>query len=129
MDSITTLGFKMNKVNIKEKFKLFDQYWCPKILGELNGSYVKIFKAKGEFVWHQHKNEDEFLLVIEGQLNIKFSDHEVILNEGEFYIVPKGTEHLTYAENEAHVMLFEPKEVVNTGTTTSEKTVNNLEWL
>lgn len=102
------------KVNLKEKFCLFDAYWTPKILGEVNNSYVKIFKAKGEFVWHSHKNEDEFFLVIKGQLNIKMRDREIHLKEGDFFIVPKGVEHLPYAHEEAHVLLFEPKAVVNT---------------
>ncbi|MDP1608826.1 MAG: cupin domain-containing protein [Chlamydiales bacterium] len=119
----------MNKVNVKEKFKLFDEYWSPRILGELNGNYVKIFKAKGEFVWHQHEHEDEFFLVIQGQLKIKLKDREIVLNEGEFFIVPKGTDHLPYSDSEAYVLLFEPKQVLNTGNVISEKTVKNLESL
>lgn len=119
----------MDKVNVKEKFTLFSQHWSPKILGELNGSYVKIFKAKGEFVWHQHQNEDEFFLVISGQLIIKFRDRDVVLNEGEFFIVPKGTEHLPFAEEEACVLLFEPKQVINTGDVVSDKTIETPEWL
>lgn len=119
----------MNKINIKQKFKLFNEYWTPKILGELNGNYVKIFKAKGEFVWHHHQHEDEFFLVISGQLKIKLRNQEIILNEGDFFIVPKGVEHLPYAEDEAHVLLFEPKAVINTGETSSDKTVANPEWI
>src|SRR5262249_13514498 len=119
----------MDKVNIKKKFQLFNQYWTPKILGELNGNYIKVFKAKGEFVWHQHENEDEFFLVIQGQLKIKLKDREIVLDEGEFFIVPKGTDHLPYADNEACVLLFEPKQVLHTGNTISEKTVEHLEWL
>ncbi len=119
----------MSKVNLKDKFQLFNAYWTPKILGELNNSYVKIFKAKGEFVWHSHENEDEFFLVIKGQLNIKLRDGEIQLKEGEFAIIPKGVEHLPYANEEAHILLFEPKEVINTGTTASEKTVTNPEWI
>ena len=119
----------MDKVNIRDKFALFDAYWTPKILGEVNNSYVKIFKAKGEFVWHSHENEDEFFLVIKGQLCIKLRGKEIVLNEGEFFIVPKGIEHMPYAKEEAHVLLFEPKEVVNTGSTVSEKTVENPEWI
>lgn len=111
----------MDKVNIKKKFALFNQYWTPKILGELNGNYIKIFKAKGEFIWHRHENEDEFFLVIEGQLKIKFKEGEIVLNEGEFFIVPKGTDHLPYAESEAQVLLFEPKETLNKGDTSSEE--------
>jgi len=119
----------MDKVNLKNKFNLFSAYWTPKILGEVNGSYVKIFKAKGEFVRHSHQNEDEFFLVVKGQLNIKLQDKEIQLKEGEFFIVPKGVEHMPYANEEAHVLLFEPKEVINTGNTTSEKTVENPEWI
>jgi len=119
----------MNKVNIGEKFEKFDQYWTPKILGELNENYIKIFKAKGDFAWHQHVHEDEFFLVIKGQLTIKFRDRDIILNEGEFYIVPKGVEHCPFAKEEAHILLFEPKQVLNTGDASSDKTVENLEWI
>ncbi len=72
----------MDKVNLINKFQLFDTYWTPKILGEVNNCFVKIFKAKGEFVWHSHKDEDEFFLVVKGQLNIKMRDREVRLKEG-----------------------------------------------
>ncbi len=118
----------VDKVNIKEKFQLFSEHWSPKILGEVNDYYVKVFKAKGEFVWHQHADSDEFFLVIHGQLKIKLKNGEVTLNEGEFYIVPKGVEHLPYAEAECHALLFEPKQVVNTGDADSEKTVEP-EWI
>ena len=117
------------KVNVEEKFQLFDEYWSPKILGEVNDSFVKIFKAKGEFVWHSHENEDEFFLVVKGQLRIKLKDNEIILNPGEFFIVPKGVEHLPYTPEEAHVLLLEPKEVLNTGNAESDKTVLNPDWI
>jgi len=117
----------MDKVNIQEKFKLFHDYWSPKILGVLNENYVKIFKAKGEFAWHKHEREDALFLVIKGQLKIKLKYREVILNEGEFYIVPQGIEHVAYAEEEAHVLLFEPKQEIPTGDTPSEKRVE--EWV
>ena len=117
------------KVNLEEKFGLFDEVWTPKILGELNGSYVKVFKAKGEFTWHRHDNEDEFFLVVKGKLHIKMKDQEIILDEGEFFIVPKGVDHMPYAPEEAHIMLFEPKEVINTGDAPGEKTVMNPEWI
>lgn len=119
----------MEKVNLKEKFKLFNEHWTPKILGELNGNHVKIFKAKGEFVWHQHEQEDEFFLVIQGQLKIKLRSKEVVLNEGEFFIVPKGVDHLPYAEKEAFVLLFEPKQVLNTGNADSDKKVEKPDWI
>ncbi len=117
----------MNKVNLLEKFSLFNGYWEPKIVGELNGQYVKLAKLKGEFVWHQHENEDEFFMVILGQLIIKLRNENIELNEGEFFIIPKGVEHMPVAENEVHVLMFEPKTTVNTGNTDSDKTISTLE--
>ncbi|MCH9811836.1 cupin domain-containing protein [bacterium] len=117
------------KVNIKDKLSLFSETWTPKIIGEINDSYVKIFKAKGEFVWHQHENEDEFFLVISGELSIKMRDREILLKEGEFFIMPRGVEHLPYAKEEACVLLFEKKEVINTGNVDSEKRVEAPEWI
>ena len=98
-------------------------------MAEVNGSYVKLFKAKGEFVWHCHEHEEEFFLVLRGVLHIKLRDGEVTLNEGEFFIVPQGVDHLPYAPSEAHVLLFEPKNVVNTGQAVSDKTVQSPEWV
>ncbi len=118
-----------DKVNIEEKFRLVDVYWTPKILGQVNESHVKIFKAKGEFVWHSHEEEEEFFLVIKGQLTIKMPDREVVIHPGEFFIVPKGVEHLPYAKEETHVLLFEPKNVINTGNVTSKETVSDPDWI
>ena len=112
---------------MKSKFSLFDEYWEPKIVGELNGQYVKLAKLKGEFVWHQHENEDELFMVIKGKLKIKLRDKEINLKEGQFFIIPKGVEHLPYAEKEVHVMLFEPKAILNTGDKTNEKTIKELQ--
>ncbi len=120
----------MNKViNVKEKLTFLKETWTPKILGEINDFHVKIFKAHGEFIWHSHTEDDEFFLVIKGQLKIKLPDQEVTINEGEFFIVPKNTEHCPYAEQETHILLLEPKGVVNSGDVVSEKTVKNPEWL
>lgn len=119
----------MNKVNVRKKFSLFREYWTPKIIGELNENHIKLFKAKGELVWHRHENEDEFFLIIKGQLKIKLRDREITLNEGEFFIVPKGVDHLPCAENEAWVLLVEPKQVINTGNVVSEQTVKSPEWI
>ena len=116
----------MDKVNLVKKFQGIDREWTPKILGELNDNEIKIFKAKGKFVWHRHEDEDEFFLVVKGQLTIHLKDRDVVLNEGEFFIVPRGIDHLPYAEKEAHVLLFEPKNVRNTGNVISEKTVETL---
>ena len=121
----------MEKVNLHEKFSLFDDYWSPRIVGELNGQYVKLAKLKGEIVWHAHEDEDEFVLVIRGQIVIHLRDQSVTLNEGECFIVPKGVEHKPQAIEEAHVMIFEPKATAHTGTVRSEMTVEieNQEWI
>ena len=117
----------MEKVNLSEKFSLFDEYWSPKIIGELNGQFVKLVKLKGEFVWHHHQAEDELFLVVRGRLAIKLRDKDVILEEGEFLIVPRGVEHKPVAEEEAHILLFEPKTTLNTGNVQDERTVEELE--
>jgi mannose-6-phosphate isomerase-like protein (cupin superfamily) len=117
----------MNSVDLKEKFSLFDEYWKPKIAGELNGQYVKLAKLKGEFVWHQHENEDELFMVIKGNLKIKLRDKDIDLCEGQFFIIPRGVEHLPVADEVCHVLLFEPKSVLNTGNVKNEKTVEELE--
>ena len=117
----------MEKVNLREKFSRFNDYWNPKIVGELNDSYVKLAKFKGKFVWHRHANEDELFLVIGGSLTIKFRDSEVQVDAGEFIIVPRGVEHLPVAEDEALVMLLEPKSTLNTGDAIDDRTVAELE--
>ncbi len=118
----------IDKVNLAQKFSLFQEQWSPKIVGELNDSYVKLAKIKGEFVWHHHDQEDELFLVIKGRLLMKFRDREVWLDEGEFLIVPRGVEHMPVAEQECHIMLLEPKTTLNTGNVQNERTVNS-EWL
>lgn len=119
----------MDKVNLSQKFALFQEYWSPKIAGELNDSYIKLAKLKGEFVWHQHENEDELFLVVKGHLLIKLRDRDIQLKEGEFVVIPKGIEHLPIAEEEVHVLLLEPKSTLNTGNVQNERTVNDLEWI
>jgi len=117
----------LEKVNLAEKFDRFAEYWSPKIAGELNDSYVKLVKVKGEFVWHHHANEDELFLVVKGTLVIRFHDRNVEIGEGEFLIVPKGVEHLPIAKEEAHILLLEPKSTLNTGNLRNERTVEVLE--
>lgn len=117
----------MNKINLKEKFEMINSYWEPKIIGEANNSYIKLAKFKDEFVWHVHENEDEMFYVIQGTLTIKFRDKDVVLKENECIIIPKGIEHMPYAEEEVHVMLIESKTTLNTGNVENEKTVKNLE--
>jgi mannose-6-phosphate isomerase-like protein (cupin superfamily) len=119
----------MNKVNLKDKFSCFSEHWQPRIVGELNGQYVKLAKLKGEFIWHQHEAEDEMFMVIKGQLTIKLRDRDISLTAGEFFIIPRGVEHLPVAKEEVQVMLFEPKSVINTGNVQNERTLETSEFL
>lgn len=117
----------MEKVNLAEKFSSFSDRWSPKIIGELNDFHVKAVKLKGEFIWHHHDDEDEMFLVVAGTLRMKFRDREAVIQEGEFIIVPHGVEHLPVADEEVHVVLFEPKSTLNTGNITNERTVAQLQ--
>ena len=117
----------MEKVNLDKKFGMVSDYWSPKIVGELNDSYVKVVKLKGEFIWHHHEREDELFLVVKGTLRMRFRNHEVQIREGEFLIVPKGVEHLPVADEEVHVVLLEPKSTLNTGDVKNERTIEELE--
>jgi mannose-6-phosphate isomerase-like protein (cupin superfamily) len=119
----------MEKVNLHQKFDLFSEFWTPKIAGELNDQYVKLAKTKGEFVWHTHDKEDEFFLVVKGSLTIELRDQEIKLDEGEFCIVPRGVEHKPFSEQEAHVLVFEPKVTRHTGNVKSDMTVEEFEWI
>ncbi len=116
---------KMDKVRINDKLKLINEYWKPKVVGELNDSFVKVAKLKGEFLWHHHENEDELFWVIKGTLIIKFRDNDIVINEGELLIVPRGVEHMPVAEEEVQVVLIEPVSTLNTGNVLSERTVEN----
>ena len=118
---------EIKKVRLEEKFNLFADRWSPKIVGEINESYVKLVKLKGEFVWHHHEAEDELFLVVKGSLLIKLRDRDIRLEEGEFVIIPRGVEHLPIAEEEAHVILLEPKTTLNTGDVQNERTVAVLD--
>ena len=117
----------METVNLRKKFSLFSDYWNPRIIGEVNECHVKAVKLKGEFVWHHHEHEDELFLVVKGTLRMKFRDHEALVREGEFVIVPRGIEHLPIADDEVHVLLLEPKTTLNTGNITNERTVAQLQ--
>lgn len=117
----------MEKVNVAEKFKQIREYWKPYIVAELNGQHVKLGKLKGEFIWHHHKNEDEMFLVVKGRFRMEFRDKHVWLEEGEFIVVPRGVEHRPVAEEEAHMLLFEPASTLNTGNVRDERTLEKLE--
>jgi len=117
----------MYPVNLAEKFGKFHDYWNPRMIGELNDFAVKIVKLKGEFIWHHHDVEDELFLVVKGTLRMRFRDHEALVREGEFLIVPHGVEHQPVADDEVRLVLLEPKTTLNTGTITNERTVRELE--
>jgi mannose-6-phosphate isomerase-like protein (cupin superfamily) len=110
-------------VNLAQKLSLFSEHWSPKIVGELNDSYVKVVKVQGEFVWHHHDDEDELFLVLKGRLTIKLRDGDLHVGEGEFVVIPKGVEHMPVAEEEAHILLLELKTTLNTGNVQNERTV------
>ena len=118
----------LQKVNLSKKFSLFSDHWSPKIVGQVNDSYIKVVKVKGEFVWHHHENEDELFLVAKGRLTIKLQDGEINLKEGEFVIIPKGVEHKPIAEDEAQLILMEPKTTLNTGNVINERTKEG-QWI
>ena len=130
----------MNKINLLQKLSLINDHWNPRIIGELNGQYVKLVKFKGPFTWHHHETEDELFLVVKGRFRMEFREaeqgdsaqnvqREIWLEEGEFCIVPRGVEHRPVADEEAHVLLFEPAGTLNTGNVDNELTRQNLEWL
>jgi mannose-6-phosphate isomerase-like protein (cupin superfamily) len=119
----------VEKVSIKEKLDLFTDYWNPRIVGELNGQFIKLAKLKGEFIWHKHELEDELFLVISGNLTMELRDKIILLKEGDFLIVPRGTEHRPVAPEEVQLMLFEPVGTLNTGNLVNERTKAELERL
>ena len=117
----------MEKVNLEEKLRAFDETWSPRIVGELNGQQVKLAKLEGEFIWHRHDSEDELFLVVRGKLRIRLRDRDIQLEPGEFFIVPRGVEHQPIAEPTAEVLLFEPASTLNTGNLRNKRTVEKLE--
>jgi len=117
----------VQEINVAEKFKEIEDYWNPRIVAELNGQHVKLAKLKGEFVWHHHENEDEMFLVVKGRLRMEFRSKQAWVDEGEFIVIPRGMEHRPVAEDEVHVLLFEPASTLNTGNVRNERTREKLE--
>jgi mannose-6-phosphate isomerase-like protein (cupin superfamily) len=128
----------MNKINLAQKLSLFSSYWQPHIAGELNGQYVKLVKFNGPFTWHHHELEDELFLVVKGRFRMEYreqdngdaiADRSIWLEAGEMIIVPRGVEHRPVAEDECHVLLFEPSSTLNTGNIEDEFTVKELQQI
>jgi mannose-6-phosphate isomerase-like protein (cupin superfamily) len=119
----------MKKVNIEQKLASFSDQWSPHIIGELNAQYVKLVKIQGEFVWHHHEHEDEMFMVVKGSFVLRLRDGDIRVNQGEFVIVPRGVEHQPFAEEECHIVLFEPATTLNTGNVRNERTRETLPTL
>lgn len=119
----------MEVVNLTDKLSTFSEQWSPKIVGELNGQQVKLVKFTGEFLWHHHDHEDELFYVVKGQFTMRLRDGDKIIRAGEFIIIPRGTEHMPVAEQECHVLLFEPATTLNTGNVVNERTKPVLQRL
>ena len=117
----------MEKINLAQKFSLFNEHWSPKIVGELNNQQVKLVKFQGDFIWHKHDEEDELFFVVKGSFVMELRDKNIELNEGEFLIIPRSVEHRPVAEKEVWVMLFEPASTLNTGNVVNERTKKELE--
>lgn len=119
----------MKTIHLAQKLSLFQDHWHPRIVGELNDSYVKLVKLQGEFVWHRHEHEDELFLVLQGSLTIRLRDRDDLhIGPGEFAIIPHGVEHCPAADEEVHVLLLEPKSTLNTGDIQNERTAA-AEWI
>jgi mannose-6-phosphate isomerase-like protein (cupin superfamily) len=116
-------------INLEEKFSLFNDYWSPKVIAEMNDYQFKLAKFKGDFVWHDHQDTDEVFMVVSGSMSIEFEDGMVELNKGEMYVVPKGVRHKPFAKDECDVLLIEPRGVVNTGDSGGELTAENDVWI
>ncbi len=119
----------MNKINVLEKLSLFNDHWNPRIIAELNGQHVKLAKFQGEFIWHKHDEEDELFMVVKGNFEMQFRDQAILLKEGEIIIVPRGTEHRPVANEEVHVLLFEPATTLNTGDIQNERTITSPQMI
>ncbi len=121
----------LQKVNLDTAFSSIAQFWSPKIGGDINDAQLKLAKFSGSFLWHHHDNEDELFLVIKGRLRMKLKPEDggdIDLEEGEYLIVPKGTEHCPSAlTEEVHCILLEPNTTRNTGNLVNHLTQENLD--
>jgi mannose-6-phosphate isomerase-like protein (cupin superfamily) len=119
----------IDKINLTGKLAQFSDHWAPRIVAELNGQQVKLAKLQGEFMWHHHPAEDELFLVLQGRLRMRFRDGDVMVEPGEVIVVPRGVDHLPVADEEVHVLLFEPASTLNTGNLRNERTREALDRL
>ena len=116
-------------INLAEKLAKFSEQWSPKIIAQMNDYHFKIAKIEGEFIWHDHPETDEVFIVLTGQLKIELRDGNVVLDEGELFVVPKGVEHKPVAKQECHILLIEPADTLNTGDVVNERTAASDVWI
>ena len=119
----------LDKINFQEKYSKFKKHWSPRVIAEMNNYQFKLAKIRGEFVWHNHKDTDETFIVIKGKMSLKFKDGEVMLSEGEMFVVPRGVDHKPCSENECKILVIEPRGVINTGDAGGELTINEEKWI
>ena len=119
----------MKKINLASKYNKIDEHWSPKVVAEMNDYQFKLAKIKNDFIWHSHEDTDETFIVMEGKIYIEFEDETVELSEGEMIVVPKRKKHRPYADEEAKIMLIEPKGVRNTGDIVSDLTADDNQWI
>lgn len=119
----------MKKINLQNKFNKFNDHWTPKVIEEMNDYQFKLVKIKNDFAWHKHDDTDETFFVIEGKIGIEFEDETIELSAGEMIVIPKGKKHKPFAEEEAKIMLIEPKGVINTGDVLNKLTADNDQWI
>ncbi len=116
-------------LNLANKLQLINEHWSPRVIAEMNDYQFKVVKLLGDFIWHDHQDTDETFIVLDGQLRIDFPDGQVLVRQGEMYVVPKGVEHKPYAEQEVSLMLIEPRGVLNTGDAGGSRTAQNDQWI
>ena len=120
----------LKPVNFKQKLSRISEYWSPRVIAEMNDTYqFKLVKLQKDFIWHEHKDTDEVFIVVKGEMAIEFRKGWVHLSEGELFVVPKGLEHKPFADHECHVLVIEPRGVVNTGNAGGELTAPNDIWI
>lgn len=120
---------KFEAINFQRKFALFDEQWLPKVVAEINDYQFKLAKIEGDFEWHAHADTDEAFVVIEGELRIAFREGQVVVGAGEMFVVPRGVEHKPCADREVKLLLIEPRGVLNTGDSTTERTAPLDVWI
>jgi mannose-6-phosphate isomerase-like protein (cupin superfamily) len=123
------MGQPQPPVSLSAKLAAIQELWRPRVVAELNDIQFKLVRIQGDFVWHCHEETDEAFLVISGSMVVEFRDRSVTIREGELFVVPKGEEHITRAEEECCALIVEPRGVVNTGEAGGPLTAPLDQWV